>query len=121
MTEPRKHNQDNDMTYMNTGNPQNADPKNAYFIADLDLRAEVNRLLDELRELAGKANRGGLPAEVEYHRTVATLFDIRPAITSEDARRQVASAKHLRRLAILVETSAVAPEMRSGPLRGAAQ
>ena len=104
-----------------TGNPQNADPKNPYFIADAVLRANVNRLLDELRDLAGKANRGNREAGAAYHRHAAALMGIRPAVTSADARRQVTSARHLRRLAILIETGAVAPEMRSGPLRGAAQ
>ena len=104
-----------------TGNPNNQIPTNAYFISDTDLRADVNQLLDELRVLAGKANRGGLPAEAEYHRTAAALIDIRPAITPSDARRQVTNARYLRRLAILVETGAVAPGMRSEPLRGYAQ
>jgi hypothetical protein len=109
------------MTYMNTGNPQNADPKNAYFIADKDLRADVNRLLDRARDLAGKANRGNRTAAAEYNRTVATLLDIRPALTDKDARRQFVNAQHLRELAGLIETGAVDPSMHSGPLRGAAQ
>ena len=78
-------------------------------------------LFRSLRVLAGKANRGGLPAEAEYHRTAAALMDIRPAITPEDARRQVTNARYLRELAVLIETGAVDPSMHSGPLRGAAQ
>jgi len=104
-----------------TGNPQNGVSSSPYFIADKDLRADVNRLLDRARDLAGKANRGNRTAAAEYHRTVATLLDIRPALTDKDARRQFVNARYLRELAVLIETGAVDPSMHSGPLRGAAQ